>query len=54
LKKRSGAYQKTIRLDPDFAPAWSSEGFNLRQLNRFEEALRAYDAAIHRYHINTS
>jgi tetratricopeptide (TPR) repeat protein len=40
------AYEQAIRLDPKYAPAYSSKGNAFSRLHRFQEALEAYEQAI--------
>jgi tetratricopeptide (TPR) repeat protein len=40
------AFDKAIKLKPDFAKAWSNRGLALGELGRYEEALKAFVKAI--------
>ena len=40
------AYDEAIRMDPEFAQAWSDKGSALVELNRSEEAIEAYNKAL--------
>ncbi|MCH8028372.1 MAG: tetratricopeptide repeat protein [Candidatus Dadabacteria bacterium] len=40
------AFEKALRINPDFADALNNRGSALRQLKRYEEALKAYEKAI--------
>ena len=39
------AFEQAIRLDPRYALAWRKKGDVLRQMNRREESLAAYERA---------
>ena len=45
-KKRIEYYSKCLELDPKNANAWYNKGNALRELGRYEEALRCYDKAL--------
>jgi len=40
------AYDEAIRMDPEFAQAWSDKGNALDELNRSDEAIEAYNKAL--------
>lgn len=45
-KEAINAFDKAIKLKPDFADAFNLKGATFAQLRRFEEALRVYEKAI--------
>ena len=45
-EKALAAFAKTTELDPNFELAWREQGVLLKELERYPEALAAYDQAI--------
>jgi tetratricopeptide (TPR) repeat protein len=46
LKEAIEAYDRAIKLDPDFAAAWNNKGVALNNLSKHNEAMDAFDKAI--------
>jgi tetratricopeptide (TPR) repeat protein len=40
------AYEKAIKLRPDYSLAWNNKGYSLHDLKRYKEALAAYEKAL--------
>ena len=47
LEESIDAYQKAIRIQPDYAEAYNNLGDVLREQGRLEESIDAYQKAIH-------
>jgi tetratricopeptide (TPR) repeat protein len=47
-------YNKSLELDPNYAPTWYSKGFVLKQMERYGEALDAFDQATKKNPLSTS
>ncbi|MEO1006352.1 MAG: tetratricopeptide repeat protein, partial [Cyanobacteria bacterium J06638_38] len=44
--KADSAFNKAVRIQPDFAEAWCNRGITLSRLKRYQEAIDSYNRAV--------
>ena len=45
-QRASRKYERAVRIDPDYAEAWSNLGYTYRKIGNFKDAVMAYKKAI--------